>query len=155
MRQFENVEKYLLNRQNRKLAKWIIIAAPILWIIFGVFSVVMSSQMGTSRIQELWQEWGLFLFHLPVSVALYMTIMSREEEEDEMYTRLRLEAMLHGVRFIFFGILAVGLVGSVASSVWNRELTLASVGGEMAVVTLLLVYANASYFFLKRQYHEE
>lgn len=156
MNNFENVEKYLLDHKYKSKALWIITAAPVLWLIFGTLSVVLSDTMTSMEgLYEYWNEWGLFLFHLPVSIALYMRIMSREQEEDEMYTRLRLEAMLHGVRFIFYGILAVGLIGSLASSFWNSDLTLASVGGEMAVVTLLLVYANASYFFLKKGHHEE
>ncbi len=37
--------------------------------------------------------------------------MAKEKNEDEMYLRLRMEAIMHGLRFIVAGVFAIALIG--------------------------------------------
>lgn len=156
MTEFMNIEKYLLAPKYRKVGLILLIASPFLWIGVGTLLVVIASESGSPHsFDGMWTEWGLFLFHLPASIALYLMLLAKEKHEDEMYTRLRMEGILHGVRFIVAGMVAVTILGTILKYLFDQEFSLASIGGEMAVVTLLLFYSYASYYFLKKQFDEE
>jgi hypothetical protein len=84
-------------------------------------------------------------------VGLFFLLFSREKEEDEMYMALRFKAMMHGIRFTFVAILFFP-AWVWASTLWSgHPYHFPEVGGNLAVVTLLLFYANATYGYFKYQ----
>ncbi|MGB3849876.1 MAG: hypothetical protein WA958_07895 [Tunicatimonas sp.] len=94
-------------------------------------------------------QWGLYTVHLLLTVGLYFILFSREKSEDEFYLDLRLRAVTRGVMMIVVAMVMMPVFANLSSLFIGRELVLPDVGGNMAVCTLLLFYANIAYFFSK------
>ena len=155
MKHFGSIDKYLLPAKYKKTG-WILLAiSPLIWIVIYPTIFMIGMDYSSQDFSGFWDQYGLILVHLPISISLYIILMAREKEEDEMYARIRMEAIIHGLRFIVSGVFAVALLGLLLWFVFGIEYGIGAIGGEMAVISLFLVYANGSYFLLKREYVEE
>lgn len=96
-----------------------------------------------------WNEWGLYILHLPLSVGLYFILFSKEKNEDELYLGLRLQSITRGVMMIVVAIALLPVCSNLGSLIIGRAVTLPDVGSNMAVCTLLLIYANGAYLVNK------
>lgn len=148
MKDLSHIEKFLLPTAYRMYGMWLIVAGiPAVLVVFSV--IILSFKEGTD--QSYWDIWGGYFIHIPISVGLFWTLFAAEKQEDEMYTALRLKATLHGIRFIFIAILFLP-VFSIVSALWRETaVTPPNLGGNLAIVSLLLLYANVTYWHLKRK----
>ncbi|CAD5250609.1 MULTISPECIES: hypothetical protein [unclassified Imperialibacter] len=120
---------------------------PLVLLAFTV--VVMTGAM--DRFSAFWSGWGLFFLHVPLSIGLFFLLFAREKEEDELFLALRFKAMMHGIRFTFVAMLFLPMMAWV-SAIWRgMPYHFPEVGGNLAVVTLLLLYSNATYGYFKYQ----
>ena len=96
-----------------------------------------------------WDEWGLYMMHVPLSIGLYLILFSKERDEDEFFLNLRLRSIARGVVMIVTAMVLLPFYSNVFRLFTNADVALPDVGGNMAVCTLLLAYANAAYFYNK------
>lgn len=150
MKDFTNINDFLLPPVFRKYG---------LLLIFGgipavlLFMTILVLNMQDPKTGEYWSEWGGYLLHIPISMGLFWMLFASEHEEDEMYLTLRLKAMFHGIKFIFVAILMLPLFSLASYSFGiSDQLKAPDIGGNLAVVSLLLAYAYGSYWWLKRQF---
>jgi len=153
MRKFKEIEKYLLSNKYKKAGKILLAITPLIWLIIGFTHVFLNYPQ--EKFASYWNNYGLILLHMPISLSLYFILLAKEKTEDEMFARLRMEAIIHGVRFIVYGVFAIALIGLLLWFLFGVKYGIGALGGEMAVVTLLLLYANVSYFLLRREYVKE
>ena len=96
-----------------------------------------------------WDEWGLYLMHVPLSFGLYLVLFSEEKNEDEFYLSLRLRSIASGVIAIVSAMALLPFYMNVLWLIIGRDTALPDIGGNMAVCTLLLAYANGAYLYNK------
>lgn len=148
MKNLDHIESFLLTPSYRKWG-WVLLIGglPLVLLVFTL--VVMLGAI--ENFSAFWSAWGLFFLHVPLSVGLFFLLFSKEKEEDEMYLALRFKAMMHGIRFTFAAMLFLPLLAWI-SAIWKGiPYHLPEVGGNLAVVTLLLLYSNATYGYFKYQ----
>ena len=134
----------LLPHRYRKIGIWTCgLGVPVVLLINSLLLITLDLD------PRYWDEWGLYLIHVPLSVGLYWILFAEEKNEDEFYLSLRLRAIARGVMMIIVAIAMLPVIASVRSLIIGREIVLPDAGGNMAVCTLLLIYANAAYFFNK------
>jgi hypothetical protein len=128
----------------------IISGIPTLLILLSLIVIAT----GSRSFSAIWDEWGGFVLHIPISIGLFWILFAKETAEDEMYFGLRLKAMFHGVRFVFAAFIFLPFI-SIVRMAFGYELTQIDVGGNLAVVSLLLLYANGSYWIMKKKMERE
>jgi len=148
MKSFIKVEQFLLPKQYRKYG-WILLFGGIPFVLF-VFSIIIF-QVDSQEFANYWDEFGGYLLHVPISLGLFWLLFSQEKEEDEFYQLLRLKSTFHGIRFIFIAVLMLPVFSFLISLLFSYELKMIDLGGPLAVVSLLLAYANGSYWILKNK----
>ena len=89
------------------------------------------------------------MMHVPLSIGLYLILFSKERDEDEFFLNLRLRSIARGVVMIVTAMVLLPFYSNVFRLFTNADVALPDVGGNMAVCTLLLAYANAAYFYNK------
>jgi hypothetical protein len=148
MKNLDQIESFLLTPSYRKWG-WILLIGGIPLVLLIFTAVVMTGAM--DRFSAFWSGWGLFFLHVPLSIGLFFLLFSKETNEDEMFLALRFKAMMHGIRFTFAAMLLFPLMTWV-STIWTGQpYHFPEVGGNLAVVTLLLLYSNATYGYFKYQ----
>ncbi len=148
MKNLDQIEAFLLATSFKKWG-WILLIGGIPVVLLIFTSIVMLGNM--SHFAGFWESWGLFFLHIPLSLGLFFLLFAKEKNEDEMFLALRFKAMMHGIRFTFIAILLFPLLVG-ASNLWNSEpYHFPEVGGNLAVVTLLLFYTNVTYWYFKFQ----
>ncbi len=138
----------LLAHRYRRLGLWIcILAIPAGLLIKSLLLITLNLD------SHYWDEWGLYTMHLPLSLGLYLILFSEERQEDEFYLSLRLHAVARGVIMIVTAEALLPVFANLSNLVVRREaiLILPDVGGNMAVCTLLLFYANLAYAYNKHR----
>ena len=137
---------FLLDRHYRRLGKVVLvltIPAVLLFHWLAVHTVGANS--------AYWDEWGLYLIHTSLSLGLYLILFSKEKNEDEFYLSLRLRSIARGVIMVFSAVALLPFFFNLVGLVIGRSFALPNVGGNMAVCTLLLFYANMAYLYNKSQ----
>ena len=141
---FRSGKDFLLHHRYRRVGMWIcLLAIPAVVVLNRVLRLVFN--LGS----EYWIEWGLYMMHLPLSLGLYLILFSEEKQEDEFYLSLRLRAVARGVVMVVTATALLPVIASIRSLFLGGEAMLPDVGGNMAVCTVLLIYANAAYFYNK------
>ena len=98
MKDLEKIEIFLLSTSYKRLGLWVImLGLPVVLLL----ATLLVFTLPDGIFPGFWDEWGLFLLHIPLSAGMYLILFSKEKEEDEMYQMLRLKALMHGVRFVF------------------------------------------------------
>ena len=152
MKSLNPIEDYLLPTAYRKYSYYLLVGGIPLIIILFTLSLLLFRQ---ANVPALWDEFGGFALHLPISIGLFWMLFAREQYEDEMFLQLRLKATFHGIRFIFIGVLALPIIIWIKSYGEENLLTMPDIGGNLAVVSLMLVYANGTYWMLKRNLQKD
>lgn len=148
MKDMENIEKFLLPTQFRKYGFLLILGGiPSILAFMSIIVLRQSDEFA----QNYWNHWGGFLLHIPISMGLFWIFFAAEADEDEMYLSLRLKAAFHGIRFIFIALLMLPVFSILRTAIMGTEFRFPEIGGNLAVVTLLLVYANTTYWWFKKQ----
>lgn len=143
-----NINNFLLPYSYRKRGLYLIfLGIPAVLLLF----TTIVFQVNSPEFKSYWDHFGGYLLHLPLSIGLFWLLFAIEKEEDEMYQNLRMKATFHGIRFIFIAILFLPAFSLLRSLLTDTPLRLPDIGGNMAVVTLMLTYANASYYIMKRK----
>ena len=148
MKSLVKIQDFLLpNSYYRYGLILLITGIPLVIVLMTV--VVFSAD--EPEFKTYWDQWGGYLLHIPLSIGLFWMLFARETDEDEMYMLLRLKATFHGIRFIFIAILFLPGLSMVWG--WYKDLPykMPDIGGNLAVVTLLLAYAYGSYWWMKRK----
>ena len=141
---FRSDKDFLLHPRYRRVGMWIcLLAIPTVVVIDRVLRLAFNLGF------KYWIEWGLYMMHLPLSIGLYLMLFSQEKNEDEFYLSLRLRAIARGVIMIVSAVALLPVFANLHSFIIEREIMLPDVGGNMAVCTLLLVYANFAYAYSK------
>ena len=135
---------FLLEHRCRKLGKIVLALAIPAMLLFHLLAVHIFGVDST-----YWDEWGLYLIHAPLSLGLYFILFSKEKDEDEFYLSLRLRSIARGVILVFLAVALLPFCFNLIGLATGRSLSLPDVGGNMAVCTLLLTYANGAYFYNK------
>lgn len=144
MKLFDARTDFLLPHHYRAIGKW------IFWLSVPAVLLITSSLMIAFDLEfAFWDEWGLYLMHLPLSIGLYLVLFSKEKNEDEFYLNLRLRSIARGVILIVVAVALLPFYSNLFGLVVGRAIVLPDIGGNMAVCTLLLVYANGAYFYNK------
>lgn len=137
-------ENFLLAHRYRRLGVWIcILTFPAVLPLNSV--LLLAFDLDTAY----WDEWGLYMIHVPLSLGLYLILFSREKQEDELYLNLRLRSLAYGVYSTVVAVALLPVFASLSSLVAGRGIVLPDLGGNMAVCTLLLIVANLAYFYNK------
>ena len=152
MKSFVEIEKFLLPNRYKKYGRRVLVLG--IPVVLSIFSLVVF-QIDSRVFIEYWDEFGGYLLHIPLSLGLFWILFSHEKEEDEMYHLIRLKAMFHGIRFIFVAILMLPGFALVNNLITGDPVSMPNIGGNLAVVTLMLVYANGSYWYMKRKLHQD
>ena len=152
MKDLTNVKNWLLPMSYRKYGVYLIAAGIPLVIFVFTFIVVQSEKDMGSR---MWDLFGSYFLHVPLSLGLFWMLFSAEQEEDELFTELRLKAAFHAIRFTFIAILFLPGLALLKSWYTGEVFEMPEIGGNLAVVTLLLFYANVSYWYMKSQVEKD
>ncbi len=148
LKTMENINQYLLPYRFKRLGYYLIIAG--IPLVLAIFTLLVF-QVDSSAFKVYWDEFGGYFLHLPLSLGLFWILFSTEKGEDEMFLQLRLKATFHGIRFIFIAILFLPVFGLFNNLISEAPVSLPDIGGNLAVVTLLLAYANGAYWYFKRK----
>ena len=141
---FRSDKDFLLHPRYRRVGMWTcMLAIPAALLLNSLLRLL--ADLNTT----FWDEWGLYMMHLPLSIGLYLMLFSQEKNEDEFYLSLRLRAIARGVIMIVSAVALLPVFANLHSFIIEREIMLPDVGGNMAVCTLLLVYANFAYAYSK------
>ena len=134
----------LLPHRYRKIGIWTCgLGVPLVLLINSLLLITLDLD------PDYWDEWGLYLMHVPLSVGLYWILFAEEKNEDEFYLSLRLRAIARGVMMIVVTMAMLPVYGSLGSLIIGWGIVLPDIGGNMAVCTLLLATANFAYFYNK------
>ncbi len=146
MKNFDHIERFLLPPTFRKYGFLLIGAGlPLLFLVMTVLVINQNS----AEVMHYWGEWSGYLLHIPISLGLFWVLFAAEREEDEMFLSMRLKATFHGIRFAFIAVLFLPVISMISAWGFGNELKTIDVGGNLAVVSLLLLYSNVSYWYLK------
>ncbi len=144
----KDLHNFLLPFPYRRRGLYLIfLGTPLLLLLLS--TVVF--QVNTDDFKMYWDDFGGYLLHAPLSLGLFWLLFSVEKDEDEMFQQLRMKAIFHGIRFTFTAVLFLPAFGLLKSLFTNAPMALPDIGGNMAVVTLMLTYANASYYLMKKR----
>lgn len=148
MKNLNQIEKFLLPQSYRKRGYVLLsVGAPVVLIIMSIFVINYESD----GIMEYWGEWSGYLMHFPISLGLFWILFASELDEDEMFLSMRLKATFHGIRFVFIAMLFLPIISMISAFGFGNQLKSIDLGGNLAVVSLLLLYSNISYWYLKRK----
>jgi hypothetical protein len=148
MKDLHIINQFLLPSHYRRYGWYLLIAGvPTVLVLFTLLIFNWSSE----AFRTYWNEWGGYLLHIPLSLGLFWTLFASEKDEDEMYQALRLKATFHGIRFIFLAMLLLPGISLARHWFTDSALQTPDVGGNLAVVTLLLLYANVAYWWMKKK----
>lgn len=148
MKNLDQIEKFLLPYAYRK--RGFVLMGAGLPLVFLVMSLLVINY-DNDEVMNYWHEWSGYVLHIPISLGLFWILFASEREEDEMFLSLRLKATFHGIRFIFSAVLFLPIISMISAFGFGNELKTINVGGNLAIVSLLLLYANISYWYLKRK----
>ena len=148
MKNLSQIELFLLPSAYRKRGFQLIFIGFPLAIVLMSLLVINWNSIETKLYLD---EWIGYLFHIPISLGLFWILFATEKDEDEMYLSLRLKATFHGIRFAFIAILFLPVISLISAWVFGNEFKTVDIGGNLAVVSLLLLYTNVSYWFLKKK----
>jgi len=152
MKSLENIEKFLLPSRFRKYGYFLILGG--IPIILALMNIIVLQQPEENR-QFFLDHWGGFLLNIPLSVGLFWILFASETNQDEMYLNLRLKATFHSIRYTFIAILILPVFSIIRSSITGIAFRFPEIGGNLAVVTLLLLYANVAYWWFKRKANQD
>lgn len=124
---------------------------PVAIILLSILVINWNSP----QIEPYMDEWKGYLIHIPISLGLFWILFASEKEEDEMFLNLRLKATFHGIRFVFAGVIFLPVISMISVWGFGNEFKSIDVGGNLAVVSLLLLYTNISYWFLKKKAEQD
>lgn len=148
MKNLDQIKKFLLPSHFRKRGYVLLITGlPLVLLIMSVLVLNKNNEAA----MDYWSEWNGYLLHIPIAIGLFWILFASEDEEDEMFLSLRLKATFHAIRFIFIWILFLPVISMISTFGFGNELKKIDVGGNLAVVSLLLLYANISYWYLKKK----
>ena len=137
-------KSFLPAHRYRHLGIWIcILAIPAVLLLNSLLLLAFNLD------PTYWDEWGLYMMHVPLSLGLYLILFSQERQEDELYLNLRLRSLAYSVHSIVVAVALLPVFAGLSSLVAGKSIVLPDVGGNMAVCTLLLVVANFAYFYNK------
>ncbi len=153
MKNLNDLNQILFPTKFKLWGKILLIGGVPLSLLMITLLVFMLPSEMSDKFPDFWDEWGLFIIHIPISVGLFWMLFAREKDEDEMYLTLRLKATIHGIRFIFIAILMLPLFSNLTALFLDKVIGVPDIGGNLAVVTLLLVYANGAYYMLKKEFN--
>ena len=144
MKSFSAQVDFLLPHRYRIIGMLVcFLSVPGVSLIFFLVRKIFGVSMA------FWSEWGLYLIHVPLSLGLYLILFSEEKNEDEFYLSLRLRSIARGVIVTVSAMALLPFYANLPALIVERNITLPDVGGNMAVCTLLLVYANVAYAYNK------
>ena len=146
MNRLDQIEKFLLPHGYRRNG-FMLIALGLPVILLMMTTLVINKE--SDVVMSYWKEWSGYLLHIPISLGLFWILFAAEQQEDEMFLSMRLKATFHGIRFAFIAVLFLPVISLISFWVFGNELKTIDVGGNLAVVSLLLLYANISYWYLK------
>lgn len=139
-------ESFLLAHRYRRVGMGVcILGIPVILLINRMFLSVFNFD------PTYWDEWGLYMMHIPLSLGLYLILFSREKQEDELYLNLRLRSLAYGVHAIIVTVALLPVLASLSNLFRGGGIILPDVGGNMAVCTLLLIVANFAYYLNKQR----
>lgn len=137
-------ENFLLAHRYRHLGIWVcILGVPAVLLLNSVLLLLFDLN------PAYWDEWGLYMMHVPLSLGLYLILFSQEKQEDELYLNLRLRSIAYSVYAIVVSVALLPVFASLSSSIRGGGTVLPDIGGNMAVCTLLLAVANFAYVYNK------
>lgn len=137
-------DKYLDALESMKLLPYgfkkygyivLILSIPIglgfFWLIKTLF-IIETPEL-------FWSAWGLTILHYPIAIGLSLVAFSKEKLEDEMVQALRFKSFVYGVYIFTVAILAFPFLSNLGNLVLGRPFQLKDLGGQPAVLNLLLV----------------
>ena len=152
MKSLSEIQNFLLPHSYHRYGLMILITGvPIVLLMM----TVIVFNIDEPEFKSFWDYWGGYLLHAPLSLGLFWMLFAKEKEEDEMYLMLRLKATFHGIRFIFIAILFLPGLSMVWAWYQHRPIELPDIGGNLAVVTLLLAYAYGAYWWMKKKQEQD